>query len=73
MSLHKKHDHYIKLEKDHEFNHEYAFLYNFSKKELLLIKKYLKEHLNKNFIKSSIVFYASLILFAKKLDNELKF
>jgi hypothetical protein len=70
LSSHRKHDYRIKLEKDHEFDHEYAFLYNFSKEELLLIKKYLKEHLNKNFIESSIAFYASLILFAKKSDDE---
>jgi hypothetical protein len=73
LSFHRKHDHRIKLEKDHEFDHEYASLYNFSKEELLLIKKYLKEHLNKNFIESSIAFYASLILFAKKSDDELRF
>jgi hypothetical protein len=50
LSSHKKHDHRIELEKDHESNHEYASLYNLSEEELLLIKKYLKEHLNKNFI-----------------------
>jgi hypothetical protein len=59
--------------KDHEFDHEYASLYNLSEEELQLMKKYLKEHLNKNFIESSIAFYASSILFAKKSDNELRF
>jgi hypothetical protein len=73
LSSHRKHDHRIKLEKDHEFDHEYASLYNLSKEELLLIKKYLKEHLDKNFIESNIAFYASLILFAKKSDDELRF
>jgi hypothetical protein len=73
LSSHRKHDHCIKLEKDHESDHKYASLYSLSKKELLLIKKYLKEHLNKNFIESSIAFYASLILFAKKSENELRF
>jgi hypothetical protein len=73
LSSHKKHDHRIKLEKDYKSNHEYAFLYNLSEKELQLIKKYLKEHLNKNFIESSTAFYASLILFAKKSDDELRF
>jgi hypothetical protein len=73
LSFHKKHDHCIKLEKNHEFDHEYASLYNLSEKELLLIKKYLKEHLNKEFIESSIAFYASLILFVKKSDDELRF
>jgi hypothetical protein len=73
LSSHRKHDHRIKLEKDHESDHEYASLYNLSERELLLIKKYLKEHLNKNFIESSIAFYASSILFAKKSDDELRF
>jgi hypothetical protein len=73
LSSHRKHDHRIKLEKDHEADHEYASLYNLSEEKLLLIKKYLKEHLNKDFIESSIAFYASLILFAKKSDDELRF
>jgi hypothetical protein len=73
FSSHKKHDHCIKLEKNYESNYEYTSLYNVSETELLLIKKYLKEHLNKNFIKSSIAFYALLILFVKKSDDELRF
>jgi hypothetical protein len=73
LSSHKKHDHCIKLEKDHESEHEYASLYNLSEDELLLIKKYLKEHFDKEFIESSTASYASLILFAKKSDNELRF
>jgi hypothetical protein len=73
LSFHKKHDHRIKLKNDHEFDHEYAFLYNLSEEKLLLIKKYLKEHLNKNFIESNTAFYASFILFAKKSDDELRF
>jgi hypothetical protein len=73
LSSHKKHDHCIKLEKDHEFDHEYASLYNLSEEELQLMKKYLKEHLNKNFIELSTAFYASFVLFAKKSKNELRF
>jgi hypothetical protein len=73
LSSHRKHDHRIELKKNHESDHEYASLYNLSKEELLLIKKYLKEHLNKNFIESSTASYASLILFAKKSDDELRF
>jgi hypothetical protein len=73
LSSHKKHDHRIKLEKDHEFDHEYASLYSLSEEELLLIKKYLKEHLNKSFIESSTASYVSLILFAKKSEDELRF
>jgi hypothetical protein len=73
LSSHKKHDHRIKLEKDHESDHEYASLYNLSEDELQLIKKYLKEHLDKDFIESSTTSYVSFILFAKKSDEELKF
>jgi hypothetical protein len=73
LSFYRKHDHRIKLEKDHESDHEYASLYNLSEDELLLIKKYLKEHLNKDFIESSIAFYASSTLFAKKSNDELRF
>jgi hypothetical protein len=73
LSSHRKHDHRIKLEKDHESEHEYASLYNLSEEEFLLIKKYLKKHLDKEFIESSTVFYASFILFAKKFDDELRF
>jgi hypothetical protein len=73
LLFHKKHDRRIKFEKDHESDHEYASLYNLSEEGLLLIKKYLKKYLNKDFIESSIAFYASLILFAKKLDDEVKF
>jgi hypothetical protein len=73
LSSHRKHDHRIELEKNHESKHEYAFLYNLSEEKLLLIKKYLKKHLDKEFIESSTAFYASLILFAKKFDDELRF
>jgi hypothetical protein len=73
LSFHKKHDHRIKFEKNHESDHEYVSLYNLSENELLLIKKYLKKHLNKEFIESSTTSYASLILFAKKSDEELRF
>jgi hypothetical protein len=73
LSSHRKHDHRIKLEKDHQSRHEYASLYNLSEDELLLIKKYLNEHLDKEFIESSTASYVSLILFAKKSDDELRF
>ncbi len=73
LSFHRKHDHCIKFEKDHESNHEYVSLYNLSKNELLLIKKYLKKHLNKEFIESSTISYASSILFAKKSEEEFRF
>jgi hypothetical protein len=71
LSSHRKHDHKIEIET--KKSHEYASLYNISKDELLLIKKYLQEHLNKRFIETSTASYASLILFAKKLGEELRF
>ncbi len=37
------------------------------------MKKYFKEHLNKDFIESNTAFYASFILFAKKSNDELRF
>jgi hypothetical protein len=73
LSSHRKHDHRIEFEKDHESDHEYVSLYNLSKDELLLIKKYLKKHLNKEFIESSIASYVSSILFAKKFEEGLRF
>ncbi len=73
LSSHRKHDHRIELEKDHESDHEYASLYNLSEDELQLIKKYLKKHLDKDFIESSTISYASLILFVKKSERELRF
>jgi hypothetical protein len=73
LSSHKKHDHRIELEKEHESNHDYASLYNLSEEELQLVKKYLKEHLDKDFIESSTAFYVSSILFAKKSEDEVRF
>ncbi len=71
LSFHRKYDHRIELKEDK--THEYAFLYNMSNEELLLIKKYLQKHLDKKFIKSSTVSYVFFILFAKKSDEELRF
>jgi len=39
------------------------------KDELLVIKKYINEHLNKGFIRPSILPAATPILFAKKLEG----
>jgi hypothetical protein len=54
----EKHNHGIKLEEEKEkFDHEYVSLYRMLNDELLLTKQYLEKHLNKNFIKSSLVSY----------------
>jgi len=41
--------------------------------KLQKMKNYLIEHLNKSFISSSSILYASLILFIKKKDDSLRF
>ena len=41
--------------------------------KLQKIKKYLIEHLNKEFIFSSFVFYVSFILVIEKKDDNLRF
>jgi hypothetical protein len=71
LSSHRKHNDWIGLKKNKI--HEYTFLYNMSKRKLLLVKKHLQEHSNKNFIESSIASYAFLILFAKKSDEDFRF
>jgi len=43
------------------------------KDELLVVKKYIDEHLNKGFICSSILLVAAPILLAKKLGGGIRF
>jgi len=47
----------------------YKRLYLILKDKLLVIKKYIDEHLNKGFICSSILLIAAPILLAKKLGG----
>ena len=47
--------------------------YLISKDELLVIKKYINEHLNKGFICLSIFLAAASILLAKKLGGGIRF
>ncbi len=70
---HRKYDHRIELKEGNKSRHEYASLYNMSEEELVLMKQYLQEHLNKGFIQSSTASYASSVLFVKKSDEELRF
>jgi hypothetical protein len=51
----------------------HASLYNMSENELILIKRYLKNNLEKKFIETSSAFFVSSILFAKKSNDELCF
>ena len=48
-------------------------IYSISKHKLEQIKKYLNKYLKKEFIVSSYVFFASLILFVEKSNKELRF
>lgn len=50
----------------------HALLYSISEGELILVKQYLEEHLNKDFIVTSSTSFASLILFARKPNRELR-
>jgi hypothetical protein len=72
FSHRENHDHRIEL-KEEKVDHEYASLYRMLNNELLLVKQYLKEHLQKSFIKSSSTSYSFLILFVRKSDDELRF
>ena len=71
FSLHRKHDHTIKLKSEIE-ELSYVSLYNMSEDELLLMKKYLEENMKKRFLTTSSAFFASPILFAKKSERELR-
>ena len=48
-------------------------IYQMSIHKLLKIKKYLKKNFKKDFISSSLAFFASSILFVTKLNEELRF
>ncbi len=71
LSLHRFYDHKIKL-----INEEMFFrskLYQMFDHKLQKIKKYLINHLNKEFIFFSFASYVSLILFIEKKDDSLHF
>jgi hypothetical protein len=64
-------DYKIELEVDHTLG--YRPLYSYTIEELIVLKKYLLENLNKGFIKSSQAPYSSLVLFIKKPNRSLRF
>jgi len=71
LSSHRFYDHKIEL-----INEEMFFrskLYQMFDHKLQKIKKYLIDHLNKEFIFFSFAFYISLILFIEKKDDSLRF
>ncbi len=68
---HRLYDH--KIELIDEKTSSRSRLYHMSDYKLQKMKNYLIEHLNKNFISSSSISYASLILFVEKKDDSLRF
>jgi len=71
LSLHRFYDHKIELIDEEMFLR--SRLYQMFNHKLQKVKKYLIEHLNKEFIFFSFASYVSLILFAEKKDESLRF
>jgi len=71
LSLHRFYDHKIELIDEETFLR--SKLYQMFNHKLQKIKKYLIKHLNKEFIFFSFASYVSLILFAEKKDESLRF
>ncbi len=71
LSSHRSYDHKIKLTNDVTFSKCWAYWMSLYK--LQKIKEYLNENLSKNFITSSKISYFSLVLFALKINDDLRF
>ncbi len=71
LSLHRFYNHKIELINERIFS--WSRLYQMFNHKLQKIKKYLINHLNKEFIFFSFTSYVSLILFIKKKDDSLRF
>ncbi len=71
LSSHRSYDHKIKLTNDVTSSRCWAYWMSLYK--LQKIKKYLNENLSKSFITSSKISYFSLILFALKINDDLRF
>ncbi len=71
LSSHRSYDHKIKLTNNVTSSRCRAYWMSFYK--LQKIKEYLNENLSKNFITSSKISYFSLILFALKINDDLRF
>jgi len=65
-------DHKIQL-KDNDKLMSKSRIYQMSTHKLLEINKYLEKNLKKNFISSNSIFFASLVLFIAKSNEELRF
>jgi len=71
LSSHRFYDHKIELTDEETLSR--SRLYQMFDHKLQKIKKYLIDHLNKEFIFFSFASYVSLILFAEKKDGSLRF
>ncbi len=71
LSLHRFYDHKIKLINEEMLSQ--SRLYQMFNHKLQKMKKYLINHLNKEFIFFSFASYVSLILFIEKKDDSLRF
>jgi len=71
LSSHHFYDHKIELIDEETFSQ--SGLYQMFNHKLQKIKKYLIDHLNKEFIFFSFASYVSLILFIEKKDESLRF
>jgi len=71
LSSNRFYDHKIELTSDSTSSHCQA--YQMSSLKLLKVKKYLNKNLSKKFITSSQAFYLSLVLFALKANEDLRF
>ena len=70
LPSHRPYDHTIPLLSDKELSK--GLLYNMSRDELLVLQKYLKEHLFKSFIQVSSSLAASSVIFVKKPEGDLQ-
>ena len=71
LSSHRLYDHKISLVEEVKSTSD--SLYDMSKKELQILIKYIEEMLRKDFIRVSSSSVASLVLFVKKSEEDLRF
>ena len=70
ISFHKKWNHCINL--NFEFTSSIKKIYEFSRNQIIVVKYYINDMLNKNFIRFNYFDYLFSILIVKKSENEFK-
>ena len=74
LSSHREYDHKLKfIDEADKIKLSHSRIYSISSSKLKQVKKYLNEHLKKDFIVPSQALFASLILFTEKSNNDLRF